>query len=397
MSKKSFIVILVAVAALLFVFLSSSDSATESATAATTGMPAMPVDVQVITPEDAVVWDGFTGRIEPVEHAVIKPEVSGRITEIRFQDGENVSKGDILIVVDPAPLNAALAEAEAALQIAQSEAALAETEYQRARTLRDSDAISQGLYEERLRNRSRAAAAVKASRALRDSAKINLEYAYIKAPISGVISRAELTIGNRVESGTNAPVLTEIIQQSPVYVDFNIDEQSFIRLKSLDRPATSTPVRLNVAGTSKTYMGSIHSFDNQISLNSGTVRARALFENTDGVLLPGMTADVEVGMSSDDMMIIVPQTAIGTDQDRKFVYVMNDEQAVEYRPVTLGATIDDRRVVSEGLNAGDRLITSGIVKLRPGAPVQEKQPEPATELPDDMNAIPPSTDDAITL
>ena len=99
-------------------------------------------------------------------------------------------------------------------------------------------------------------------------------------------------------------------------------------------------------------------------------------------------------MSSDDMMIIVPQTAIGTDQDRKFVYVMNDEQAVEYRPVTLGATIDDRRVVSEGLNAGDRLITSGIVKLRPGAPVQEKQPEPATELPDDMNAIPPSTDDA---
>ncbi len=380
--KKLFLSAFILVAAILSFFVLRSGDAAENETPGE--MPPMAVSTYVVQPEQAIIWNEFTGRIEPVAHAVIKPEVSGRITEVNFEDGSEVNVGDTLFVIDPAPLMASLKEAEAALDIARSEAALAETEYQRARKLRESDAISEGLFEERTRNRNNAAGAVKAAKALRDSAKINLDYAYIKAPIAGKTSRAELTVGNRVEAGSSAPVLTEIIQHNPLYAEFDIDEQTFIRIKTALTNASETPVRMRVDGTDTVFDGTIHSFDNKISVGSGTVRARALFENKDDILLPGMTADINVGLADEQLKILIPQSAIGTDQDRKFVYIMNDENTIEYRPVSLGATLDTRRVVLSGLSEGEKLITSSIIKLRPGSPVSEKQD------PDDSHMDAPS-------
>lgn len=375
--KKIIIILILALAAGSAFFFFQSDKST--AAAADMGeMPPIPVDTITIALEPVVVWLEFTGRIAAVDHAIIKPEVSGRITEVKFQDGAHVDQGDLLFVIDPAPLEAALGEAEGAFGIAQSEAALAEKEYQRAKSLRDSDAISESLYQERLSARGTAASAVKAAKALRDRAKINLEYAYIKAPISGKTGRAELTVGNRVESGPNAPVLTEIITLDPLYVEFDIDEQSFVNLKSAEDNVQDTLARIRIEGMDDDIEGKMHSFDNRITAGSGTIRARAIIDNPDGLLIPGMTARLEVGTNDGNDKAVIPSSVIGTDQDRKFVYILNTEGQAEYRAVTLGKTMDSRRIVLDGLYSGDKVITSSIVKLRPGAAVVEKQPEPPT-------------------
>ena len=193
----------------------------------------------------------------------------------------------------------------------------------------------------------------------------------MKAPISGRVSRAEITVGNLVQSQTNAPLLTSIVSDDGIYADFDVDEQTYIRgvHAATGDQARKIPVELTVPGDdSHTYKGVIESFDNHIDTGSGTIRARARFDNADGSLVPGMFVSVRMASAADNAVLLVPERAIGTDQSKRFVFV-DDGGKAAFREVTLGASVDGKRVVTSGLSRGDRVIVDGIQHIQPGVAV----------------------------
>jgi multidrug efflux system membrane fusion protein len=215
----------------------------------------------------------------------------------------------------------------------------------------------------------------------------------VKAPISGRVGRAEIKVGNLVGAGPSAPLLTSIVSTDGVYADFEVDEQTYlkyIRGTARDLAEESmVPVKLSLGGDTKEYRGTIQSFDNRIDSTSGTIRARALFDNEDGALLPGMFASIKMGSPSEQTKIMIDERAIGTDQNRKFVYVVNDQNMVEYRAVDIGESIEGMRVINSGLNDGDKVITDGIIKIRPGMPVTPQVAENQTEAASPLDEDPP--------
>ena len=337
---------------------------------------AMPVNVQVSAKEPVQIWKEFSGRMVAVDYAEIRPQVSGTISEIKFQDGQDVQAGDILFVIDPSPYDAAVAQAEAELAAAENEAAHAQRELTRSKGLIEKKAISQSLYDSRKNAAQVAKASLQAALARLVQAQINLDYAYVKAPISGRVSRAEITEGNLVEAGSAAPLLTSIVSREGIYADFEVDERTYlqhIRNKVRDTAAEqSVPVKLVVGGDSDEGSlivdGFIRSFDNRIDPASGTIRARAYFANTDGALLPGMFAKVRLGSAQENNVIMVPERAISTNQDKKFVYVV-ENGAAAYREVKLGESLEGRRIIEDGLQPGDQVIVDGVIRIRPGVPV----------------------------
>ena len=356
-----------------------------SASAPEQGGPpsAMPVTVEVIASAPVQIWNDYSARLESVDFAEIRPQVSGRIPELRFQDGQDVEEGDILYVIDPRPYRAAVNQARAELEAAQNQADLSQIELSRALELIKTNAISKRILDERASATEIAVASVDAAKARLDRAEIDLDYAYVKAPITGRVSRAEIKVGNIVEAGLAAPLLTSIVSTDGIYADFEVDEQTYlkyIRQNARNREAENQiPVKLILGNDDFTYEGFIDSFDNQINPTSGTIRARALFTNEDGALLPGMFASVQMGTPDVQNKILLDERAIGTDQDRKFVYIVNAENMSEYREVKIGESMDGARVISDGLTEGDRVITEGIIRIRPGMPVdpQIAQAEPS--------------------
>lgn len=329
--------------------------------------PPMPVEVEAIVAEKVQIWKDFSGNVVAVDRAEIRPQVEGRITEIRFQDGQIVNKGDVLFVIDPRPYEATLSQAKALRDSAKVQAQLAEKEYQRARSLIKTDAISRSLMDERENNRNATAAAVQGAEAAVQRAEIDLDFAYVKAPISGRIGRAEITEGNLVQKTPNAPLLTTIVAQDRVYVDFEVDEHTYVESVHTSKGDGKIPVKIKLLSGAKEYDGFVHSFDNRIDPASGTIRARAIFDNRDGLLLPGMAVSVQMGGNGDAELILVNEHAISTDQNRKFVLVLGEGNAATYREVKIGAGFDGQRVVLDGLKPGDQVITSGIAHLRPGS------------------------------
>ena len=346
------------------------------------GQPqAMPVIIEEVKRKPIQIWNKYSARLEAVEYAEIRPQVSGTITEVKFEDGAEVEQGDVLFVIDTKPYQAAVNQAEAELKVAKNEFGLANKEAKRAEELIKSNAISKRIYDERKSASNVAWARIKAAEARMERAQIDLDYANVTAPIAGRVSRAEIKVGNLVEAGPNAPMLTSIVSTNAIYADFDVDEQTYltyIRSAAKDRASESAvPVKLLLSGDSIEYEGFIYSFDNQIDSTTGTIRARALFENKDGALLPGMFANVEMGLPQKQDEILLSERAIGTDQDRKFVYVVNDQNMVEYRQIRIGESMGGERVVSSGLNEGDKVITEGIIRIRPGMPVQPQTAEQA--------------------
>lgn len=350
---------------------------------------AMPVTAAVVESEDIQIWKDFSGRLHAVDQVELRPQVGGRITEVRFSDGQDVEKGAVLFVIDPKPYEAALTQAKAELNAAQNEAALATKEYERAQELIKTEAIAKRLLDERSSARSIAWANVNRAKAMVETAQIDLDHAYVKAPIAGKTGRVEITQGNIVEPGAGAPLLTTIVSREGIYADFDIDEQTYLRhVRSQDNSAyeeSRIPVKLTLNSDTRAYEGFIYSFDNALNTSSGTIRARALFGNEDGHLLPGMSVRVSVGGGGADRKILVSEKAIGTDQDRKFVYIVSPENKTAYREVEIGDSIDGKRIVLSGLMPGDTVITEGIMRLRPDMPVQpriaESAPAPAAAMP----------------
>lgn len=343
----------------------------------------MPVDVTIIKEEPVRIWKNFSGRLTAVDFVEIRPQASGLITDVRFKDGQLVNKGDVLYVIDPQPYKIAVAKAKADLVTARNRYELARKEYRRAKDLIETKMISQRIYDERASVKLVAESTVNSAEAQLAQAKINLDYAYVKAPVSGRVSRAEITVGNLVSAGPNAPLLTSIVSNKSIYADFEVDEQTYLRYMQGDSFNESTtqkiPVELRLQNNGIVYKGEIYAFDNRIDPASGTIRARAIFDNPQGKLLPGMYARMRLGSPTKEKIILLSERAIGTDQNRKFVYVVSDKNKTIYREVHLSDRIGGNRIVHSGLKAGDKVIVRGLMRVRPDMLVEPKVVQDAPE------------------
>jgi membrane fusion protein, multidrug efflux system len=330
--------------------------------------PAPSVDLLVVETKSIRSWSQFSGRLAPVESAAIKPLVSGTIQKVLFTEGQQVKKGQPLFVIDPRPHQASVQRAQAQLATAQSRAKLAQDELARAEQLIGAKLVSQSVYDSALSANQVAQADVKQAEAALSQAKLNLEYAHISAPISGRVGRAELTTGNVVEAGVNAPVLTQIVANDKLYAEFNVDEATYVQLVRNTQNVQAMPVELNLAGDSvTTYEGQIYAFDNRLDTNSGTIRARAIFDNKDGALTAGMFANLRLGSAEKSNSLLIPERAIGTNQSKKFVLVVDETNTANYREVVLGEHYQGQRVVLSGLETGEKIIVNGLSHVRPNS------------------------------
>jgi len=330
------------------------------------------VTVETVKEKRMRLWNDFSGRLRSVDSAVIRPEVSGRIKEVRFQDGQSVHAGDVLFVIDPRTYESAAARAGARIASARASLEYATANYTRNISVTEKGAVSQLEIERSKSVMDAAAAELLAAQADLKTAQVDVDHAYLKAPISGRLSRAELTVGNLVQSGPNAPVLTSIVSENEIYVDFEVDEQTYLETirnaASGNAEENTIPVELVAPDDGgRTNRGFIQNFDNRLDISSGTIRARAKFTNTDRTLVPGMFVSVHLASSQERNELLIPDRAIGFDQTKQFVFVAGPDNKVQYREVKLGAGLGGRRVVLNGLNAGDRLIVDGTMRVHPDA------------------------------
>ena len=343
--------------------------------------PPVSVTVQTLAPQKIRVWSEFSGRLHAVDSAEIRPEVGGRITAVLFEDGQAVKAGDILFVIDPRPYEAAVARARANLATAQSNVVFSKIELDRAAGLVNSQAIAQRTLDERANANRVAKASVDAAAAALNEAELDLEHAHVRAPISGRASRAEITLGNLVQPGPNAPLLTTIVANQTIYADFDVDEATYLQrirgVAAKREDERRVPVKLALQGdASRAYEGTIYSFDNRIDVATGTIRARAKFDNADGTLLPGMFVTVRLADAAEREVVLVPDRAIGSDQSKKFVFVVGADNKVAYREVELGKQVQSQRIAIKGVVPGDRVIVDGIQHVRPNAIVEAKEASP---------------------
>lgn len=336
-------------------------------------MPPPPaVSVAVMEIRDVVHWDEFTGRVEAVESVELHPRVSGYIERVNYREGGHVNKGDVLFVIDQRTYQAALARAQAAFERAETQAKLARTEAERAQRLVQSRAISSEELEQRLAALAQAQAQVRSAQAELDVAQLEMEFTEVRAPISGRAGRALVTAGNLVSTQPNATLLTTIVSTDPVHVYFEGDQRAFQRYQGQgsDR-VPSNPVRVGLAGEpGYPHEGMMDFMDNQIDPRTGTLRARAVLPNRDGKFAPGLFARVQLLDDRSNQALLIDEKAVLTDQDRQYVYIVDDQGRALRRDVQLGRKVDDLRVVLSGLAEGEQVIVHGVQKVFfPGMPV----------------------------
>jgi membrane fusion protein, multidrug efflux system len=338
--------------------------------------PAAPVSVATVETRDIITWEEFSGRLEAVERVEVRPRVAGVILAVHFREGDLVKQGDKLITIDPAPFSAEVARAEAQVAAAEARVALAKNDLERANALSERVMSARDLDQRTNANRE-AEANLKGMHAALQTARLSLDYTEVRAPVSGRVGRLEVTVGNLVSEGPTAPVLTTLVSVDPIYASFNADEEVVMRaLKSLGGGLRShtqverIPVRMETnGGNGKPFEGKLQLIDNQVDARSGTVRVRAVFSNPEGVLMPGQFARLQMGQATKEPAIVINERAIGTDQNKKFVMLVDGENKAVYREITLGPVNDGMRIVTQGLAAGDRIIVNGLQRVRPGAVV----------------------------
>lgn len=336
--------------------------------------PAAPAPVAIsaarVVEQPVAELDEFSGRIESVERVEIRPRVPGAIVAVHFQDGQLVKPNALLFTIDPAPYRAELARAEGAQAAAAAHLKMARAELARAQRLIGERAIAQRELEQRENAALEAEANEQSARAVVQGAALNLQYTAIRAPVGGRVSRAERSVGNLVDAGAGAAALTEIVSVSPVYVQFEIDEQSLIRYAAKgvagNTGLSRLPVAIGLASEAGfPHPGRIHSFDNRLDTASGTMRVRALFDNPDGLLIPGMYARVRTSDAAEHAALLIDDKAVGNDQDQSFVMVVGKDNKVSYRAVQLGPLAKGLRVVRAGLKKDELIVVSGLQRIHP--------------------------------
>lgn len=333
--------------------------------------PLTEVDVANVISKTVVDWQSYSGRLEAINKVDVRPLVSGTIVSVNFKDGALVNKGDLLFVIDPRPYQAEVDRAAAQLAATQARDGYAQSDWQRAQRLIGDNAIAKRDYDEKQNGAREATANLKAAQAALETARINLGYTRIVAPVAGRVSRAEITLGNVVSAGASAAPLTTLVSVSPIYASFDADEQTYLQYIGGAKDHHKVPVELGLANESGySRSGTIASVDNHLDTSSGTIRVRASFDNADGTLVPGLFARVKVGGSAPHEALLVDDSAINTDQDKKYVFVVDQRGRVSYREVRLGAQHGSQRVILSGLQASDRIVVSGTQLVHPGEQVK---------------------------
>jgi multidrug efflux system membrane fusion protein len=337
------------------------------------------VTVAQVVSRPVTEFDEFTGRFEAVDRVEIRPRVSGYISSVNFTEGSEVKKGDVLFVIDPRPYEAEYKHVQAQLAQARSQLALAKSERERAVKLLEQHAISREEYDTRSAGSEQSEANVQGAQAALDTAALNMTFTRVTAPISGRISKAQVTAGNLVT--TDQTLLTTLVSLDPIYVRFDGDEQAFLRYTKLARQGT----RSSSSGTPNAVMvgladepdyphhGVMVFVDNELDPTTGTIRSRARLDNHDRAFTPGLFARVKLLGNGTYTALLINDSSVGTDQTVKYVLVVNSSNKVEYRVVKLGPVVDGLRVVREGLSSGETIVVNGLQRVRDGAVVSPQR------------------------
>jgi RND family efflux transporter MFP subunit len=337
------------------------------------------VSVAQVVSRPVTDFDEFTGRFVAVERVEVRPRVSGYIDSVVLKPGREVKKGDVLFTIDPRPYEAELKRAKAELARARTQLALARSERDRATKLREQRAISQEEFDTRVAGSEQAEANVDVASAAVDTAALNLSFTRIESPISGLVSREEVTTGNLVAAGQT--LLTTVVSVDKIYVEFEGDEQVYLKYAALTRSGelanareSDLPLWVGLADEQGTpHEGKMVFVDNALDVQTGTIRARALLDNRERRFTPGLFARVKLVGSGKYDALLVNDSAIGTDQNVRYVFTVNPENKVEYRAVKLGPVVDGLRVVREGLKEGETIVVNGLQRVRPGVTVAPQQ------------------------
>jgi RND family efflux transporter MFP subunit len=340
--------------------------------------PPPQVSVATVIEKQVKDWDEFTGRFQAVETVEIRPRVSGYIDKVAFKEGGLVKSGDLLFVIDPRPYQAEYDRAAADLKRYKTALDLARIESVRVQRLRESGAVSQEELDERTSTVAQAEANVAGAQAALEAASLNLSFTRVTSPVTGRVSRAEVTRGNLVTGGNNGgTLLSSVVSLDPIYLYFDGDEQAYLRYTQMARngqPGSARdaprPVRVGLANEEGfPHAGTMDFVDNQLNPQTGTIRARAVLENRDGQFTPGLFARVQLTGSSEYDAILIDDRAVNTDQSQKYVLLLGAADKVEYRKVKLGRVVDGLRIVSEGLKPGDVIVVNGAQRVHPGVTV----------------------------
>jgi membrane fusion protein, multidrug efflux system len=338
--------------------------------------PAPQVTTSPVSVRELRDWADFTGRLEAVETVQVRARVGGYVESASFTEGSRVEKGALLFQIDPRPFKAEVDRLVAERERAKAERELAQSYSHRAERLLARNATSREEFEQLAADAAVARSRLAAVEAALEAAELNLSFTRVTAPISGRVSRAIVTAGNLVDSST---LLTTLVSDDSVYVYFDVDEQSY--LQHVSQPGTAEAVEAYVGLTNEQghpHVAQLDFVDNQVDPDHGTIRARAVLANPDGRLTPGLFARVKLVSPQHYRAALVDDRAIGTDLGRKFVFVVDSSNVVEYRPIETGRSVEGMRVVKSGLETGDVVIVNGLQRVRPGVTVAATQV--ATEL-----------------
>lgn len=347
---------------------------TARAEAAPAAPPAVRVSVATVERREVVRWEDYSGRLEAVDRVDVRARVAGQVEAVHFREGGLVAKGDLLVTLDQAPYRAAVARAEAEVARAEARAAFTARELGRANKLSESGNIPLREVDTRANAHREADAALRAAKAALETARLDLSYTEVRAPVAGRVGRAEVTPGNLVAAGADAPVLTTLVSVSPIYARFDASEATVMAALAEVRGGgadalSRIPVEMSSSGGGAPVAGRVQMIDNRVDAASGTIGVRAVFDNPDGLLIPGQFARMRLGQAAAHPELVVSERAVGTDQDKKFVFVVGDDDRAQYRAVVLGPAVDGGRIVASGLEAGERVIVNGLQRVRPGVQV----------------------------
>jgi multidrug efflux system membrane fusion protein len=352
----------------------STNAGSKGAAAAGKAAPqALTVPVTVIEEREVVTWDEFSGRLEAVERVEVRSRVAGAIKSVHFTEGALVKRGDLLVTIDADPYAAEVDRAQAQLIAAQARLSYAKIERERAERLWTDRFIARTQVDGRVNAEQEADANVRATQAALQSARLNLGYTEVRAPVSGRVGRLEITVGNLVAAGPGAPVLTTLFSVDPIYASFEADEHVVLRALQDGKQGIAVEAE-TVTNGGRHLRGRLQLIDNQVNTRSGTVRVRAVFDNRDGSLIPGQYVKLRMGRAKAGPALLVSERAIGTDQSKRFVIVVGPDDKAVWREVTLGGTANGQRIVASGLEAGERIVVDGLQRVRPG---MQLDPQPA--------------------
>lgn len=363
------VIVVLAVAGTSIIFWKQAPEAHATAQAAPPTVTYKLVTVRTISD-----MQDFTGRLEAVEVVNVRPRVPGTLLTVHFKDGQHVNQGDLLFTIDPAPLETEVRQAQATLSGIQERQRLAAIEQDRARRLLETNSIAKREFDALDNAVREMAASLKGAQARLAQAQLQLSYTQIRAPIAGRISRAEITAGNEVSAGGGSIPLTRIVSDGKLYASFSVDEQSYLRLIAPSLAAGAKPVvKVGLANDSNfPYSAKIESIDNQMDTQSGTVRVRARIDQVSPEMLPGLQSRIRLQGGTAYEAMMVDEAVVGTDQDRKYVLIVNSEDKVERRFVELGVLQGTQRALRSGVEAGAKILVDGAFKAPPGTTVSAK-------------------------